>query len=282
MPEQNDSEYRDLGIFFLIAITFSWIFWIPRALISQGLLAPPILVSFLSSHLNPAAFGPLVAAFSLTYWKEGTRGVMRLLKKGVDYRFGKVWFVPIFLLMPTLAGTALLLAILGGESTPNLPALHDPGSILFVFVYILLLGGPLEEEFGWRGYALDRLQAKHSALLSSIILGFICGIWHLPLFFISGMYPYYQTPIQYFILGAILVTILLTWIYNNTGKSILATLLFHTMCNLSQYIFPVLQTSIGGLYYIILVTITVMIVLVTWGPERMVRGKSRLIEAKES
>jgi membrane protease YdiL (CAAX protease family) len=274
--KQNKSEYQNLWLFFLISLAFSWLFWIPRALISQGLSGPLILISFLSSPFNPAPFGPLVAAFSLTYWNEGRDGVIRLLKRGIDHRFGRIWFIPIFLLMPALTGTALLLSILGGEPAPDLPALYDPGSILVAFVYILLLGGPLEEEFGWRGYALDRLQARHSALLSSIMLGFVWGIWHLPLFFISGMYPYNQLPIQHFILGAILVSILFTWIYNNTRGSILAVLLFHTMHNLSLYLFMVLKPNISGLYYIVLITITVAVVLVIWGPERMARGRSRL------
>jgi len=84
----------------------------------------------------------------------------------------------------------------------------------------------LEEEFGWRGYALDRLQAHYSALLSSVFLGIVWGLWHLPLFFMSGQDIYHSVPIPAFILGTIFLSILFTWIYNNTGRSILAVLIF--------------------------------------------------------
>jgi len=167
------SEDRNLVLYFLIAFAFSWAFWIPRALIAQGLSAPPIVVNFLFGPFQPAAFGPLVAAFSLTYWNERKEGVKTLLKRAVDFRFGKVWFIPTILLLPLIAGGALLLAILSGEAIPDLFGASNPLVLLGIFVFMLFLGGPVEEEFGWRGYALDRLQAKWNALISSVILGFM-------------------------------------------------------------------------------------------------------------
>lgn len=49
-----------------------------------------------------------------------------------------------------------------------------------------LFFGPVPEEPGWRGYALDGLQSRHSALVSSLIVGIVWLAWHLPLFFIEG------------------------------------------------------------------------------------------------
>jgi membrane protease YdiL (CAAX protease family) len=102
-----------------------------------------------------------------------------LLKRGLDFSFRKIWLFPIFLLMPSIVGLSLLLAIIGGEPAPEITALSQPWIVIPAFFYILLLGGPVEEEFGWRGYALDRLQRNFNALLSSIIIGFIwdCGIF---------------------------------------------------------------------------------------------------------
>jgi hypothetical protein len=77
------------------------LFWIPQALVSKGLLfIPLIFADFLFSPFNPAAFGPLIAAFFLTYLNGGRGGVKNLLKRGVDYKFRKIWFVPIFFLFP--------------------------------------------------------------------------------------------------------------------------------------------------------------------------------------
>ncbi|MEM2841437.1 MAG: type II CAAX endopeptidase family protein [Candidatus Bathyarchaeia archaeon] len=273
--KQNESDKINLFLYFLIAFAFTWLFWIPEALASQGLLAPSILTDFLFSPFNPAAFGPLVAAFSLTYLSAGKQGVKELLKRGVNYRIGKIWYFPILFLFPTITGGALLLSIFSSGPTPDLFALSNPLLIVGVFLYIFFLGGPLEEEFGWRGYALDRLQVRCNALVSSLILGFMWGVWHLPLFFIPGAYPYCLIPIWGFMLSIILGAILFTWLYNNTGGSIFAAMLFHTMSNLSHFIFPALETELGGLYSLILTLITVIFVLIIWGPKRMVRETNR-------
>jgi membrane protease YdiL (CAAX protease family) len=274
MGQGSGSEKRNLLFYFLIAFAFSWLFWIPQALVSMGLLsAPATLKDFLFSPFNPAAFGPLVSALSLTYLNEGSEGAKNLLKRGGDYRIGKKWYIPIFFLFPIITGGALLLAMLSGETLPDLSVLSNPFSIVVLFVFIFFLGGPLEEEFGWRGYALDRLQANWSALVSSLILGIIWGTWHLPLFFIKGTIQS-QTPIWAFMFLILCGTILFTWIYNNAGGSILATMLLHTMNNLSLVIFPT-GTTLGGLYLLILNVAFVAAVLIIWGPKTLVRKTTK-------
>ena len=269
--KKGEFEGRNLCLYFLIAFVFSWLFWVPQALVSSGLLSvPSILADFLFSPFNPTAFGPLVSAFTLTYLYEGTKGVKNLLKRGVDYRFGKKWYIPIFLLFPAITGGALLLAILSGEALPELSTLFEPLSIVVGFVYIFFLGGPFQEEWGWRGYALGRLQARWNALVSSIVLGVLWGAWHIPLFFIAGTIQS-QTPIWGFMILILCGTILFTWIYNNTGGSILAVMLFHTMNNLSFFMFPTLETALGGLYLLILNIVFTAAIIVIWGPKTLTR-----------
>ena len=257
MTRQNRPKNRNLWLFFVIAFAWSWLLWMPEVLWGVSLYV--------------AAFGPTVAAFLLTYINEGRNGTRELLKRGLDFRFRKIWLIPIFLLMPAIAGFSLLLAVLIGEPVPEIAVLSQPWIIIPAFFYILFLGGPLQEEFGWRGYALDRLQINYNALVSSVILGFIWGLWHLPLFFMPRQEMYYNVPIWGFILGTIFFSIIFTWIYNNTGRSILAVLLLHTTGNLSHFIFPVGATTWGGLYSVILNVVVVIIILIIWGPKRMVR-----------
>ena len=86
----------------MIAYAFSWLFWVPQALAARGAALPAGLVAFLGSPLNPAAFGPLVSALVLALSDGGWRGVLDLLKRGVDVRFRKVWLFPTLLLPPVV------------------------------------------------------------------------------------------------------------------------------------------------------------------------------------
>jgi len=255
----NHFENRNLWLFFFIAFAWSWLFWLPEVLWNTRLYVAP--------------FGPTIAAFLLAYLNDGFSGVKNLLKRGLDFSFKKIWLFPIFLLMPAIVGLSLLLAVLSGEAAPKVPVLSQPWIIIPAFFYILFLGGPLAEEFGWRGYALERLQINFNALFSSVILGIAWGFWHLPLFFMPEQEIYRNIPIWGFILGATFFSIPFTWIYNNTNRSILAVLLFHTMGNLSHFIFPTNATKLGGLYSLILNILVVIVILLIWGPKRMVRNE---------
>ena len=101
---------------------------------------------------------------------------------------------------------------------------------VFDFVIFVLVVG---EELGWRGYALPQLLALWSPLTSSLILGVLWGLWHLPTFFITGM-PQYGLPLPAFILLTIEYSVLLTWLFLHTHGSVLIATLCHGAINLSQ------------------------------------------------
>ncbi len=269
-------KFSKLSQFLIITFAFSWIFWIPKALVAQGIIEPSALTNFLEM-LNLGAFGPMVGAFYLTYKYGGKGGVVNLLKRGVKISFNKKWLIPTLLLMPAITGGALLIAKLLGTSLPELPLLSAPHLILYWFVYLFLFGGPLQEEFGWRGYALDKLQSKHTALTSSVILGFVWAMWHMPLNFTTGIGDQYSLVISTVIgsiISLILMSVLFTWIYNNTGKSILMVMLFHASMNLSTFkLFPVFDVEESLPFYTLLILLTVVAVILIWGRERLVRER---------
>jgi membrane protease YdiL (CAAX protease family) len=275
LAESNQFASRKLVLFFLIAYGFTWVFWISEALASRGLLGSSIIVDFLLSPQNPAAWGPFVSAILLTFWYQRGKGVLGLLKKGVDYRFAKKWWIPTFLLCPLIIGGALGIAALAGENIPELYWIANPSLILVTFFVILFTGGPLQEEFGWRGYALPRLQSRFNALVSSVIIGFMWGLWHLPYFFIGTELTYAYGIIPQ-IITAILLSILLTWLFNNTGGSILVSLLFHNMFNLSNDMFPALKTQLGSPLFIAFFVTAAVLVVLAWGYKRMVRQKTKI------
>ena len=100
-------------VFVLIAFGFSWLFWIPEALIANNLWdAPEGLKNILG--LNLAAWGPLVGAIVTTFIYQKGAGVKELLKRGFMIRLGKWWWI-ILLTFPILIGGSLALSILFGN-----------------------------------------------------------------------------------------------------------------------------------------------------------------------
>lgn len=73
-------------------------------------------------------------------------------------------------------------------------------------------------------------------------------------------------------LSAVIISIILTWLYNNTGGSILVALLPHNLFNVSNVIFPALETQMGSLFYLVFMIISVVVIVVIWKPKRLVRG----------
>jgi membrane protease YdiL (CAAX protease family) len=270
------TQTRNLVLYFIVAYGFTWLFWILEAQAMKGKLGTSIIVDFLLGPRNPAAWGPTVAAFCLTYLNEGTQGTLTLLKRATNTSFSKTWWIPTFLLLPVLTGGALLLSIITEGIAPEISWLSNP--IVFLvgwdsFISILLFRGPLQEEFGWRGYALPRLQSRFNALISSIILGVMWFAWHIPYYTMVGDEAIFQSQFIGLSISHILLTIFLTWLYNNTDGSLLVSLIFHTTISFSWVMFPFVETQSGSMYYFFLLLITTAIILVIWKPKRLVREK---------
>lgn len=267
-PISNGGKH--LWLFFLLAYAFSWLFWVPQALAANGTSLPAGVAAFLASSFNPAAFGPLVAALVLTALDSGWKGVLGLLKRGVDLRFRKIWLLPILFLPPLIFGGAILLSVLAGATPLDLSVASNPPFALVALVVILLTGGPLQEEFGWRGYALPRLQARFGVLIASLILGILWWLWHLPLVFIPGRFMASSLPLFGALAVEIVLTaILFTWIYNHTGGSVLAAMLFHTTMNWAIWVtLPTMQLNFAIIgFTVALLAIAVAIVIGIGGPQ---------------
>lgn len=278
MTTSTPNTQRNLWSFFLLAYAFSWIFWIPEALAANGFSLPSGLKDFLASPFNLAAFGPLLAALVLTLVNDGWKGVGTLLKRGLDARFKKTWLLAILFLPLLIFAGAILLSIRLGATPLDLSVLSNPPYFTVAFVVILLTAGPLQEEFGWRGYALPRLQTRFNALTSGLILGVFWWLWHLPLVFISGKFMTDSLPLFFLLLIEIaLMSVLFVWIYNNTGGSLLASMLFHAAMNWSIWIvlpsMKVNATIVG--ITVLLLAIAVSIVVYVWGPKRLSHAENK-------
>jgi membrane protease YdiL (CAAX protease family) len=204
---------------------------------------------------------PMIAALILVYTENGSDGAKQLLKKSFDFKRikSKVWYIPIFFLMPCIIVLEYGLMKLMGISIPNFqfPVLMVPAFFVLFFI------GGIGEEIGWTGYVTDPLQDRWSALEASIILGAVWTVWHIT--------PWLQaqyTPI--WVAGqcanSIVLRVLIVWIYNNTGKSLFAAIAFHAMSNVSELVmFPIYGSYFDPVIAFILMAVTAAIVVFLWG-----------------
>lgn len=259
--------------FFILAFAWSWLFWILAALFSRG--DHEILTT--SLHYI-GGIGPLFAAIALVYLKQDQKGRRDYWQRVIDFkRIRGSWYAVIFLVPPVLAGLSVLIDIISGGDGIQLEAaekFQNQPLMIIPFAIFILLFGPIPEELGWRGYVLDRLQVRWSALSSSIILGIIWAAWHLPLFFIEGSYQYNLGlgNVSFWIFMAFIVTqaVLTSWIYNNNNRSTASAILFHFMVNFIGELFEL--TEAAELYQLMLWIAASIFIVVIWGPKRLTRG----------
>ena len=129
------------------------------------------------------------------------------------------------------------------------------------FFLVLVLGGPLNEELGWRGFMLPRLLNSASSLYAALVVGIIWAVWHLPLFWISGA-SQEGIPAGWVLLQILALSFIFTWLHNKTGGSLIMPLFFHAALNTSGAILPVLPAQAGSLQpYLITVVLAVLFAL---------------------
>jgi hypothetical protein len=116
------------------------------------------------------------------------------------------------------------------------------------------------------GYAFDPMEERWNALVASVILGIIWATWHIPLYILSGQGPV-RIAVQ--LTSLIGIRTLIVWIYNNTGKSVFATILIHAVYNVCTLMVTSFYTSLGHLITSIFVIITAVIVTCLWDPETL-------------
>ncbi len=263
----------NLILFYVIAFAFAWAFWMPLALAESGYLTlPTSLYTYLSEN-NPGAWGPLIAAIVTALIASGWTGLRDLFRRMTRVKFGLRWYVISLALIPAIIWLSGWIAQLRGAELPVSEVFENPIAIPVSFIWIFFLGGPLQEEAGWRGTATHTLQkGRMGALGASIIVGLLWGLWHAPLFYIPREEIYYNQPVWGLLGSTVLLAVLLTWVYNNTGQSLFAVMLMHTSFNWANYIFTTLEDDIGGQTYFFLMVTVVLLVVVLFGPSRLSRN----------
>jgi membrane protease YdiL (CAAX protease family) len=229
----------NLLLYFVGAYAITWLCWGLVALAARQLITLPIPQEML---MLIGGLGPLLMAITLSAQEGGGAGVRGLLAQLLRWRIHPIWYV-VALLFPLVAVLITTeLSILAGAPRPPFPPLAQWMMIPIKFVFVVLLGGGLWEEFGWRGYALPRLQSRYGALGASLILGLIWAGWHIPQWFIPGEV---SGSFLSFVVGVITFSVLLAWLYNNSGGSLLIVVLAHTMNNVFYNLFAATMQSLA-------------------------------------
>jgi len=167
-------------------------------------------------------FGPSLACLIMVAAVDGKKGLLDLLQRAGRWRVGLVWWAVTLFLPALFCLAGIGVHLLAGGDLPAFTFFRQEWYLAPVFFVLMLVDGPLEE-FGWRGFALPKLQEKWSPLIASFIIGALWGIWHLPEFLRPGS-PQYPMGIGFlplFVADEITNSILMTWLYNKTQGSLL-------------------------------------------------------------
>jgi membrane protease YdiL (CAAX protease family) len=261
-------KQHPVASFFVLAYAISWIFWVPAVLYFKFYLPTDQVPGWLMIPMLVGTWGPFFAALAMTGILEGKPGVKKLMSSLLVWRVGLRWWLVTLLLVPVLVLATMGIYVLQGGVLGR----FDPSQWYMVLLgtVFALLFGPLGEELGWRGYALPRLQRKYSALWSSVIVGVLWTFWHAPAFWapegtaISGQ-PVTLLAVGWYLIFMIGISILHTFVYNNTKGSVLLAVLFHGMYT-GPIVFPLFPdistTALNQVVKLAVIPVWVMAVLV--------------------
>lgn len=252
----------------------------PALAVATGLLPPA------ASQLG--ALSASLAAIVLVVIEGRKGGLRELIGRVLIWRVGIQWwaFALFFAIIPSVAALYLF-NLLGGPAVDwsRLPPLV---TVIPMFLFLTIAAG-IGEEFGWRGFLLPRLQARHNALVSGLIVGVLWAIWHIPLFFIQGTNQYdlqSQGGLLPAILGyslfVIVTSVQFTWVFNNTRGSVLLAAVLHGASNTWGGYIDVYRGHFGGVLTFMAVSVLVSIIIVLMaGPANLSRTNKRNVLALE-
>jgi membrane protease YdiL (CAAX protease family) len=160
-------------------------------------------------------------------------GIRKLFETLLKPRGAVIWYLVIFLIFPGIVLLAFgITRLFGGQAEFFLADLGISGAATYLILEFLrgfITTGGINEETGWRGFALPRLQSRYPVIVSVGIVWFFWSAWHLPYDFGEGV------PIEWIIenrlLWNLVFSILMSWLYNRTKGSLLAPALFHPAMN---------------------------------------------------
>ena len=267
-----------LVLFFALAFGIAWGIWfVMRVAAIQPILGPNFSTSPGYLLLLVGIAGPTWAALLVSSLAPGRADRGALVRRLLCWRARVRWYL-IALGLPLLLAlvTAVCYTLAGRRGFAGLQV----GPLLGLapqLLWTLVLGGPLEEELGWRGFAFPLLRARTNAVVSSLIIGVLWGLWHLPLFLLPGTSQYvlvtqHPSGILWFVGFVVQTTalsVLFGWLVTRTNESVPIAMVFHTAANTAYSVLAILGVYPAWqvlLCYVGLLVLTAVLMIVTQGP----------------
>jgi uncharacterized protein len=255
-------DMRALMTFLALTFGCSWGLWLVITLGGPWPLPVTIALQILSG------IGPSLAGLVVVWSFDGRAGLRLWLHRCFRWRLAVGFYALALLGPPLVMLAALALHVALGGVMPAFAATDHVGHLLLQFGLVLFVGGPVGEEFGWRGYALPTLIPKVGWRWASLIVGAIWALWHLPLFYMAGT-PQAQMPMALFMASSVALSVLFARLSVNTGFSVLPALMLHWSVNAGAWAIPVTPQGQGMQPYILvmgLLFVAATIVFLKPGP----------------
>ena len=213
-----------VATFVALSYASAWALWLPLVILQHDRTPPALglVLAILGSAM------PSTMAILLVAQLHGRAEVRRLLRRLLMGRVGIFWYAAIIALTALMV-VAVWVSTLFGAPTPVVVA--TIAGTLSILLFSIFPGSAVGEELGWRGFALPRLQARHSALAASLVVGSVWAGYHFPLFLAGAP----NRPLALFLpfaISGVIWSIFYTWMYNGTRGSLLIVVLLHAATNL--------------------------------------------------
>jgi uncharacterized protein len=200
------------------------------------------LLAILAVLVGPSVSG--IVLTGLVYGREGFRDLLTRMRR---WRVGARWYAVALLTAPLVSTAVLIpLSLISPVFLPGIFASEAKVSFVLMGIVVGLIVG-IFEELGWTGFAVATLlKLRYGVLSTGLIVGVLWGAWHL---LGNDIWPSVATsgglPPALFAVGVGLVLlvgqlpayrVLMVWVYERTGGSLLLAILMHASYSASTFI----------------------------------------------
>jgi membrane protease YdiL (CAAX protease family) len=275
-------ERYPIWAYLVAAYAFSWSFWsvllltTPPDVMQKG--PPPAF--FLFAALG--GIGPSLAGIATTATVDGN---LRDLFSGFRWsRPGNKWYAAALLISPFLGLMTLAVERTLGLPTATVAEMIETVPLCLIFPFFSACG----EEIGWRGFLLPKLQKRHSAFKSSILVGVAWGLWHIPTQILAmrqfGAVVVLASIFVSHIVAMTAHSVVATWLYNNSSQSLLLVMMYHYSLTFTAIFMGPLSSSDSAmlphwLIFALLYWVAALIITVTSGSEHLVQKPFKTYQA---